>query len=237
MKLTISADQGRAAQYLARVNLEIVKAAGQRRQRQGQSAGARLPAAIAGAPVRLVELSAPGEGRMTPLGYHTARRDLPRFLADLRPDDPRRKAGELLAAAAERLGAVKGVDLAGGDSKGGLSDGGATTRVKHAARFRLSEALANGWPRDGRTTGPGREPKLALEVRRRDGKRKHIQVFHAVLAVCVDGADLYSVLRRHGWSAQAVNAGPLREAILSALDDIAQGFGLGRAAPRKAVDS
>lgn len=60
------------------------------------------------------------------------------------------------ADAAECMGAVKGADGQGADSSGGNSVGGATSKVMHAARLRMSEALANGWPTD-RRHGPRRE--------------------------------------------------------------------------------
>ena len=57
------------------------------------------------------------------------------------------------------------------------------------------------------------------------------------MALCVEGQSLDAILRRHGWSAQAFNRDPLREAILEALDDVADGLGLGRAVPKKGLDA
>ena len=238
MTASANADLGRAARYIAAVNFEIVKAAARRRQRQGQGHGARLPAALAGAPVHLVQVKETGRhAPATPPGYRTARRALPRLLADLNATDPRRQAADMLATAVERVGSVKGVDLAGSDSKPGISDGGATTRIKHVERYRRAEALANRWPAEARRGAPARPPRMAMAVRRKSGNRVGIPLFAAILAVCVEGIDLYALLRRYGWSAQTANAGPLRAAILAGLDDIAEGFGLGRAEPRKRVDS
>ncbi|MDE4059760.1 hypothetical protein [Phaeobacter gallaeciensis] len=233
----VSTDQGRAVRYLERVNLEIVKAAAARRQRQGRGNGARPPAAIAGAPVQLVHLTGAAADPTTPPGYRTARRALPRLLADLAVNDPRLAAARMLADACEKVGSVKGVDLAGTDSKGGQSDGGATTRVKHAARLRLIEYLANGWPVE-RGHGPvrrapGMRPRVALAVKRGGSNRQQILAFDAIVAVCVDGDDLAAILRRHGWSAQAFNRNPLRDAILATLGDVATGLGLGRPAPKQ----
>lgn len=232
---SVQIGRGRAASYLARVNMEIVKAAGARRQGHlGRGAGARPPAALGGDRVQLVELQRPRGGdrqeRITPPGYRTARRAPPRLLAQLPEADPRRQVAQLLADAVERVGAVKGVDLAGSDSKGGVSDGGATTRVKHAARLRLIEALANRWPID-RRHGPRRgAARVLLAVKRGGSKRQNIKAFDALLALCVEGASVDAILRAHGWSAQAFNRTPLRDAILEALDDVAAGLGLGRGA-------
>lgn len=223
-------EQGRAAQYLAAVNIGIVKSAAVRRMAQGRGDGARPPASIAGPRVHLVRVSGADKDPATPAGYQTAVRAAPRVLAALKANDPRRTVATLLADAFERVGSIKGADLAGTDSKGGLSDGGATTRVKHAARLRLIEYLANGWPVD-RASGPVRggrvwAPRLALEVQRRGGKRQDIQAFDAVVAVCVEGMDLAEILRRHGWSVQAHNRDPLRAAVLATLGDVADGLGL-----------
>ncbi len=217
--------RGRAAVYLGRVNLEIVKAAAHRRQRVDQGTGARLPVSLAGAPVAL-EVIKTGRDRITPVGHQTARRALPPLLARLGPQDPRRMVADMLGDAVERVGAVKGSDLAGADSKGIASDGGATTRVKHAARLRLIEALANGWPVD-RRHGPRRGlPKVLMAPRRATNKRKAILAFPALLAVCVEGASVDAILRAHGWSAQAFNRAPLRDAILAVLNDVAVGLGM-----------
>ncbi len=226
-----------APRYLARVNFEIVKAAGARRQAQDRGTGARAPAALGAALVRLVMIKGGLSDATTPVGYKTARRadPVPRVLADLAGDDPRLMAAQFLGDACERLGSVKGVDWGGTDSKAGASDGGATTRVKHAARLQLIRYQANGWPVD-KVHGPqrgrhGLAPRVALEVKRGGDDRQHIMAFDALVAVCVDGLDLSTLLRRHGWSAQASNRAPLRQAILDTLARVADG--LGRAAPKQ----
>ncbi len=114
--------------------------------------GERAPAALGTAPVVLSDIVKPLAGgkaeRATPLGYKTAVRAQPRILAKLAKSDSRLKAATILADAAERVGPVKGADLGGTDSKAGAADDGATTRVKHAARLNIVEALSNGWLRD-----------------------------------------------------------------------------------------
>ncbi len=229
--------RGRAASYMARVNMEIVKAAAARRQGHDQDNGARLPAALAGAPVRLEVIKGQGTNqRVTPLGYKTAKRALPPILARLAPSDPRLAAATMLADAVERVGAVKVSDLGGADSNGLPSDGGATTRIKHAARLRLIEAKANRWPvtiRHGPRKGLAR---VLMAPKRASGQRHKILAFDALVAVCVDGASVDAILRAHGWSAQAFNRTPLRDAILGALDDVAEGLCLTARATKKSLD-
>ena len=53
----------------------------------------------------------------------------------------------------------------------------------------------------------------------------------------MDGLDLGAILRRAGWSAQAFNRNPLRDALLVILDDVAEGLGLGRMVAKKKVDA
>jgi len=224
-------DVSRAAGYLARVNMEIVKAAAARRQGRGFGQGERPAPSLASPPVRLVEIGGdrPASERVTPLGRKTAIRRLPHVLASLPAADPRRRAAMMLADTMERVGSVRGQDLAGADSKGVISDGGATTRVKHAARLRIIEALANGWPVDRRhgrvTRGPAR---VLMRVQRANGKRQEIQAFPALLAVCVFGLELSDLLARHGWSVQNYNLGPLSSGRRQVLDDVAEALGIGR---------
>lgn len=238
MVAMVNADQGRAAAFLARVNLAIIRAAGARRQGRvgvGASApGARPPAALAGAPVHTKQLVEPGpEGKVrpvTPLGYKTAVRSVPRILAALDAADPRRRAAVILADTVERIGSVKGSAdaLQGSAPKSAISDGGATTRVKYSARLRLIEALANGWQveRSGKVRrGPER---VALEVGRQTGKLQEIKAFQALMMMCVDGISADEILRRHGWAAKSKVRRRLADALLASLDDVADGLGLGR---------
>ncbi|MCG7626042.1 hypothetical protein [Epibacterium sp. Ofav1-8] len=197
--------------------------------RVGKGAGARLPGAVQGAPVHLVELSRPIPGekaeRVTPVGYKTARRTLPRLLSSLDPDDPRLMVAQQIADAAERVDAVPGSNFAGSDSKGEISDGGATTRVKHAARLRDYEALANGWPLDRRKARAKRVPLVALAVRRRVAGRHSVKAFDAVRLACVECLSLDEILRRHGWPARMEYRNRVRDAVLKTLDRIAVEMG------------
>ncbi|MBF9032130.1 hypothetical protein HKCCE3408_17155 [Rhodobacterales bacterium HKCCE3408] len=225
--------QAAAATYLARVNAEIIKAAGQRRQGHlGQGEGARPPSSIAGAAVKLVVIDEIGldrkRARVTPLGFKTGRRTLPRILEALDPADPRRRAAILLADTAERLGSVKGVDLAGTVTKSEPSDGGATTKVKHVERMRRMEALANGWPLRAAPGQPKPRPRLAVKVRRQTGPLQEIRLFPAMVAICCHGQSCETVLRSHGWVPHTLTRRRLVEAVLAGLDDVAEGMGLGR---------
>ncbi|MDF0602136.1 hypothetical protein P1J78_15460 [Psychromarinibacter sp. C21-152] len=179
--------------------------------------------------MELAELSerrSNGQERITPLGYRTARRALPRVLAALPETDHRRIAAELVGNSVERIGAVKGASLEGTDSKGGQSDGGATTRSKHAARLHLVEAVANGWTVDTATGRIRRGPeRVVFEVQRRIGERQEINAFPLLLAVCVHGRDLQDILRAHGWSVQSKYTRALGQNVLDMLDRVSVRLG------------
>lgn len=68
MSVVVRSELSRAALFLERVNLEVIKAAAARRQRQDQGVGARLPAALAGAPAQLVEVTGGASDPETPKG-------------------------------------------------------------------------------------------------------------------------------------------------------------------------
>lgn len=222
--------------YLTRLNMAIIQAAAERRQRHGQSEGARAPAALGQPAVRLHVLTEPTpSGRpalVTPLGYHTARRQAPRILAGLGDLDPRRRAADILATAFERVQSVgpRPGGLQGSDHSGGQSDGGATTRVKHAERLRIIEALVNGWAVDWRHGSAKRgAEKVALSLGRPSRKRKEIRIMPALIAVCVEGQDLAQILAAHGWSVQTRYSAPLGAAVLDALAEVGEAMGFGRA--------
>lgn len=225
--------QARAALYLDRVNLEIVKATATRRQHHAARApGARLPASIAGPRVALeviAERTPEGERQVTPLGYKTARRALPPILAGLAPTDPRRRVALLLADSFERVGASAGAQLEGahGGHSGAAPDGGVTTKIKHAARLARLEALANGWAISPTGKIERKAPRILLKVQRQTGRRQQIKAFEALTALAVEGVGLAEVLRRAGWEVRARNRRALAEAVLELLSEIAVGLGLG----------
>jgi hypothetical protein len=234
--VTTSGEQARASLYLGKINFMLIKAVAARRQGIGRKAdGARLPAAMAGGPVTLQTITRPlpnGKAELiTPLGHKTAVRALPRLLSGLDPADPRLAAARMLVDAVEKVGSIKGADLGGTDSKGGVSDGGATTRIKHAARLRVIEARANGWP-IGRTGRIQRgAPRVLLAVQRKRGNRQQILAYPSLVGICVDGLPLDEILRRHGWATHSAHRKDLSASLLLVLDDVAAALGLGRWMP------
>lgn len=226
-------DQRRAAAGLAQVNRAIIQAAAARRQGHlAKAPGARPPASLAGAPVQTKVLTKPSpRGKpepITPTGYKTAVRGLPRILAALEDGDPRLRAAQVLADTVERIGSVRGSDWQGSAIKGAPSDGGATTRVKYAERLVVIEALANGWE-IGRTGRVARgAPRLALPVIRQTGKLQEIKAFQALVDMCAGGASADAILRAHGWVTKSATRKKLADGLLDALDDVADGLGFGR---------
>lgn len=228
-------DRGRARRYIEAKTRQILAEAGGRRMRRDHGVGARAPASLAAAPLRLVTLTQPRPGGrvepVTPPGYRTAVRALPPLLAGLSAQDPRRLAAAAFEASAAQIGAVRGVSLEGADTSGGISDGGVTTRIKHAARLRLIEAMVNGWGVDRAHGVVQRGPaRVAMRVQRPCAGRKEITAMALLSAVCVEGADLGQILRAHGWSAQTRNRRVLATAALDLLADLAAA--LGYCAPR-----
>jgi len=234
-------DHRRARLYLQSINFEIIKAAALHRQAHGRGNGARAPAAMAARPVRVQVLSEGRKGEnqqlVTPLGYRTAVRALPPILARLDASDPRRRAAEALATAAEKIGAIGNGGFDGGAPSGAVSDGGVTTRIKHATRLRLIEALTNGWTCDARgkiQRGPAR---VILQVQRQGRARQNIKAFDALALICVEGADLGTILRKYGWSVKTQHTRALGQGVLEILDDLAGALGFGRWHVKAGVDT
>ena len=234
--VVLNRDRARARSVVESLSRRLLSAVAARRQGIGSGEGARAPLAL-GQPRRslsaITEAKAgptgPVEAAVTPLGYKTARAALPPFLAQMDRHDPKLQAATMLADAVERIGSIKGGDMGGGDIKGGISDGGATTRVKHAARLRLIEALANGWAVD-RSHGSiikGAEC-VVLKVRRQRGKAKDIRAMRLLELICIEGLDMRQILELHGWSAHSGQRKALGAAASVLLDDVAEGLGLGR---------
>ncbi|MFC6640832.1 MULTISPECIES: hypothetical protein [Sulfitobacter] len=223
----VDPDAGAAARYLGTVNAGLIAAACARRQGYRDN-GARAPLGLGADPVRLGVVK-DFRGPQTPLGYKTARRALPRNLApilgDLALTDPRRVAADLVADVVERLSGAGGADWLGGDTKAALSDGGATTRCRLAARWRIIEAAANEWEIStfGRITRG--EETLALPVRRKRGNRQPIKAIALVLGLCSDGLSLAEILARHGWPEHSKHTRALRLAALEVLDRVAKSLG------------
>ena len=125
------------------------------RQRQCHGEGARGPVGMAAAPARLeaIKEARPGGGvaPVTPLGYLTTVRALPRVLAALPRNDPRRQAADMLAGAYERIGAVQGGTVEGGDTKGGqfLANRSPRRQGVQAPRFGCDADQAQTWQSPG----------------------------------------------------------------------------------------
>lgn len=239
--------RGRAALLLQGINVAIIKNAAGRRQghRARDGEGARAPAGIAHRRVETVVLTERRAGGVengprgprpalldspvTPLGYTTAVRARAQALACLDASDPKRRAADMLADACERIGSVGGGAIGGGsDTSGGISDGGVTTKIKHAARLRIAEAIANGWRVDP-VHGPvrGAADRVVLPVRRKIGNRQEIKAFPLLVALCVDGQDMNKILLAHGWSAHGKHIKVLINAAWAMLDDLAAAWGFG----------
>lgn len=227
-------DQARVRAVIERRTHMIIRRAAVRRAAHGDGEGARPVPGIGRPRHRLAEIGrgpggdVAGARPATPVGYKTAVRDLPPVLARLQAADPRRRVAVMLADACERIGAVKGVDWQGGNHSGEASDGGATTRVKHARRLAMLEALANGWPIDPRSGRIERGPvKVVLALGRPTAKRQAILAFDLLVMVCRDGLDMRQILVRHGWSGQARDRKRLSDWTLRRLSDMAERMGLG----------
>ncbi|MGR3498787.1 MAG: hypothetical protein ACU0E9_07835 [Limimaricola soesokkakensis] len=226
----------RAAALVDVLNRRLLAHAAGRRQAHGRGEGARAPAGLAQPRRRLDVLTEPGPGDrrrpITPLGYKTATRALPPVLAGLDAADARRRAADTIADCAERVSGARGGDMQGGDISGLPSDGGATTRVKWAARLRVIEAVANGWPISTDGTIAKGAPRVALPLGRPSPKRQEIKAFPLLLAVCVEGQDMREILVAHGWSPHGKYRRALIVATLDLLERVGAGLGFGRA-PRK----
>ena len=115
----------RALQVIERARLEIAKAeVGRRQCVSPRVPGARSPDGPAQPARELVEIEERSrDGKrvpMTPVGYRTARTRLPRILAMLDPEDPRRQAADMIADCAERLTSPGAAG--GGGRSGAVSD-------------------------------------------------------------------------------------------------------------------
>ena len=128
-------DCARARLFVEKIGFEIVKRAMAVRQKTGEGNGDRPPPSLAARPIALRELAErpmpdgqPG-APISPLGYQTGTRPLPRILARLDQKDPRRLAAIRYADAVERLGASKGSCVVGkSGASAGVSDGGRFSR-------------------------------------------------------------------------------------------------------------
>lgn len=223
----LNGEAARAKLHLAAVNKAIIKRAGARRQGLiSKARGDRAPASIAPARVDLASITEPrpggGVSPVTPLGYKTARRALPRALAVLSENDGRRRAALFISDAAERVGSIGGGDLGGAGHKGEISDGGVTTKIKHSTRLRMALAVANGWPIDAAhgkvSQGVAR---VVMPVVRQRGNAKEITATSLLWMLCVDGCELTEILERHGRGVNNRTLKALAAIAFDVLEDVA----------------
>jgi len=229
MEMANGADLAKARLFLQGVNCRLIMRSARRRAGVGQGEGARGPVAPARRPVDLVEIThrAPN-GRVeqvTPLGWKTARGALPPVLACLDTDHPRMIAANGFAVICERIGAIRGADLeasGGGNTSFGVSDGGATTKARHAEALWQIRGAVNGWqcarPSGRYIKGPD---LVALAPANKRGNRQAIKAFDLIERVCVYGQDMKAILEAHGWSSHNKHRKILREKIYELLDLIA----------------
>lgn len=222
----------RAAAYLEKVNLAVIRHAMARRTAKDRGQGARPLPSLAGGAVALEVITEPRPGGkvapITPLGYKTAVRRLPPVLAGLGRDDPRRRAAVAFADAWERLGSSGGSSLEGGDpsASGLVPDGGATTRVKYAARLR--DALAVTCRAASPKAGTLPVSRVVLAPQRKGRGGQEIKAVSLLVGVCVEGRDMLEILGAHGWGRKASHRKTLAAALLDMLDDLADAWGMGR---------
>lgn len=230
-------DVRRAAAYLERVNLAVIKGAMAARVEKDRGVGDRPAPSLGGGLVSLRVITEPrGDGKLhqvTPLGHQTAVRRDPPILNKLADTDPRRRAARLFADAWEKVRASGGSCLAAGapSAQPGVPDGGASTRLKHAERVRDAYRITRAEVLGERGLSPVERPvpRVVLAPRRKAPGRKEIRAFDLLVAVCVDGQDMLEILRRHGWGRKAEHRQVLGAALLDMLDDLAAAWGLGRA--------
>lgn len=218
-------DQAKARLFLQGVNCRLIMRSARRRQCVGQGEGARAPVAPARRPVDLIEITHRTPNgkleQLTPLGWKTARGALPPVLASLDTDHPHLIAANGFAVICERIGSIKGatIDGAAGDTSFGVSDGGATTKTRHAEALWQIRGAVNQWPvarPSGRyIRGADRVVMAALK---KSGNLQSIKAFDLIYRVCIEGQDMSTILKAHGWSAQTANRKRLRKAIDELLD-------------------
>lgn len=218
-------DQGRARLFLQAMNCKLIMRSARRRQGIGQGEGARAPVAPARRPVDLVEITHRTPNgkleQLTPLGWKTARGVLPPVLARLDADHPHLIAANGFAVICERIGSIKGaaIDGACGDTSFGVSDGGATTKMRHAEALWQIRGAINKWP-VARPSGRYIKGDDRVVVAPIGGgrKRQEIKAFDLVFRVCIEGQDMGTILKAHGYSAQTKNRKMLRVVIEELLD-------------------
>jgi len=218
---------GAAKRIAEAINMRIIKTYAARRALIGVGMGERAPAGAARAAMDLVEITETrlavtlgGKSELVEItrpGFRTARRRLPAVLGRMDERDARRIVADRYAYACEKIGSVAGASAGGEtvDGGAGTNDGGVTTRIEHAATIAAIEGVL---ARAGTVLMPGRGP--AAHTRRAITARTLMD------AICLNAADMKSVLIGAGWSGQRRDVARLRAAAEDCLEDMARVLGL-----------
>lgn len=214
--------QAAARARAERINFHLISTYAARRARIGEGQGERSPAGAARGRMELARITETlpqnqGVIEMTRPGFHTARRRVPAVLRRMDEADPRRIAAHRYAVAVEKIGAMAGASYEGAQADGGAAtnDGGVTTRIRHAATINAAHKVAA-------LLGV----VLAPRARGGTGHRRHITARTLLDAVCIDGADMKSVLTGAGWSGQRRDVATLTGAAEEGLEALALALGL-----------
>jgi hypothetical protein len=132
-------------------------------------------------------------------------------------NDARRIVADRYAYSCEKVGSVAGASAGGDtvDGGAGSNDGGVTTRIEHAGIIAAVEAV---FVRAGSVLVPGRGPAARA--------RRAITARELMNAICLDAADMKSILVGAGWSGQRRDVAKLRAAAEECLEDMARALGL-----------
>ncbi|WP_226688847.1 hypothetical protein [Ruegeria arenilitoris] len=199
------------AGFIAVLNLDLIAAGAARRQAVGKVGGDFPEPNLAAGAVDLIEISDRVSGSAevkTEGGEKTVRRRAPSFLSRYHDHDGRRLAAMRYLVAVERIGGMKGAtlsieaEISGGT--GGISDGGATSRVQDVMLVRMVHGLVNRWKWDPTCRDFVRGvPRVVLLPRRgndRHAERRPITAVALINGILIDGLSMAEILRRFGWS-------------------------------------
>jgi hypothetical protein len=200
------------------LNIRLIGTLAARRVGEGRGEGARATAGAARPRMDLTEITenrVDGKAeRVTPLGRKTARIRLPKVLQRLDRCDPKRLASDAFEHASEKIGSVaaSSAEAAKLDGGAGSTDGGASTRVRHATTIRKVEAAL----------GKGN----ALEPKNARGNRRPITALKLVESVVLDHMDMKAILVGHGWSGHRREIGQLMTITEEMLEKMAVALGI-----------
>lgn len=221
--------------FVSLLSRDLIAAAAARRQGVGRGGGERGAPSLAATPVDLVVIHerAPGAARadrVTDPGAKTAARRVSPFLARYGRQDGRRLAAQVYADAIERVGSVKGAELSPETevrgSSPGVSDGGATSRVRDAALVRLARGRVNRWKWDRARRSYVTGPSRVVLAPRRGADRRPITALDLLDGLLVEGLSLAEILRCAGWSTHSKHCKALTESAEEMIEELADLTGL-----------